>query len=360
MVRIPTVSLKETYTLLRCIKKHVVIVAGAVLGIAVVHAPVWAQLKPELDAKVPFYQPLTQVKGRLHISGSDSMKPLLSALLDELKRRHNGIKFSLTGEGSQTGFTDLLEHRTEVAAMSRRMTSSEIAEFVKEYGHEPAEVPVAIDALAIFVQQNNPLTGLSLDELDSVFCVERRRGLNYPVTSWGLLGLTDEWFDAPIRPYGRNGKSGTSYFFREEVCKGGTFVPQMVGGHGPASVVMDVVKDPQGIGFSGIGYQTSMVKAVPIAAVKGGRYVEASFQSVTDGSYPLRRNIFLYVARAPKTEPDPSVRELVRFVLSAQGQQIALDHGYFPLPLTEITRVLSKWSPSVKSAAVEGSSKPRE
>jgi phosphate transport system substrate-binding protein len=123
---------------------------------------------------------------------------------------------------------------------------------------------------------------------------------------------------------------------------------------------MDVAKDPQGIGFSGIGYQTSMVKAVPIAAVKGGRYVEPSFQTVMDGSYPLRRNIYLYVSRTPKSEPDPSVRELVRFVLSAQGQQIALDHGYFPLPLTEITRVLSKWSPSVKAAAIEGSLKPRD
>lgn len=346
--------------MLKCMAKHVGMVLATLLIVVATDPSVWGQMKPELDAKIPLYQPMPQVKGRLHISGSESMKPLLSAWVDELKRRHSGIKFSLEGEGSQIGLTDLLEHRTEVAAMSRRMTSSEIAEFVKEYGHEPAEVPVAIDALAVFVQQSNPLTGLSLDELDSVFCVERRRGLNYPVNSWGLLGLTDEWFDAPIHPYGRNGKSGTSYFFREEVCKGGTFVPHMVGGHGPATVVMDVVKDPQGIGFSGIGYQTSMVKAVPIAAVKGGRYIEPSFQSVMDGSYPLRRNIYLYIARPPKLEPDASVRELVRFVLSAQGQQIALDHGYFPLPLTEITRVLSKWSPPVKAAAVEGPPKLRD
>lgn len=346
--------------MLKCMMKYIAMFMAGLLGVVVSDLSVWGQIKPELDAKIPLYQPLAQVKGRLHISGSESMKPLLSAWLDELKRRHSGIKFSMEGEGSQMGLTDLLEHRTEVAAMSRRMTSSEIAEFVREYGHEPAEVPVAIDALAVFVQQNNPLTGLSLDELDSIFCVERRRGLDYPVNSWGLLGLTDEWFEASIHPYGRDGKSGTSYFFREEVCKGGTFVSHMVRGHGPASVVMDVVKDPQGIGFSGIGYQTSMVKAVPIAAVKGGRYVEPSFQSVMDGSYPLRRNIYLYVARAPKSEPDASVRELVRFVLSAQGQQIALDHGYFPLPLTDLTRALSKWSPPVKAAAIEGQSNLRD
>jgi phosphate transport system substrate-binding protein len=350
----------ETSNLLRSLNKNAVLLAAALVGIAASHLAVWGQLKPEIDAKLPFYQPLAQVKGRLHISGSESMKPLLVAWTDELKRRQTGITISVTGEGSQTGLTDLLEHRTEIASMSRRMTSSEIGEFVKEYGHEPAEVPLAIDALAVFVQRDNPVTGLSLDELDSVFCVERRRGLDYPVNSWGLLGLTDEWFDAPIRPYGRNGKSGTSYFFREAVCKGGTFVPQMVGGHGPASVVMDVAKDPQGIGFSGIGYQTSMVKAVPIATVRGGRYVEASFQTVLDGSYPLRRNIYLYIARAPKSEPDPAVRELIRFILSAQGQQISVDHGYFPLPLTDITRVLSKWSVNVKAAAIEGPAKLRD
>jgi len=326
----------------------------------VLGSPAWAQLKPELDAKIPLYQPATPVKGTLHIAGSDSMSPLLAAWTDELKRRHSGMKIVIEGAGSQTGLTNLLEHRTGIAAMSRRMTASEIAEFVKEYGHEPAEVPVAIDALAMFVHQDNPVTGLSMEELDSMFCRERRRGLDYPVTTWGLVGLTDQWFDAPIRLYGRNGNSGTSYFFREEVCKGGTFFPHMVSGHGPASVVMDVIKDPLGIGFSGIGYRTSMVKAVPIATVKGGRYVEPSFQSVMDGSYPLRRNLYLYIARAPKSEPEAGARELVRFALSAQGQQIALDHGYFPLPLTEITRVLSKWSPPVTSAALEGLPKLRD
>lgn len=340
-------------SLLRCTQHTVGGCLVSLFIMVAVSSSAWSQVKPELDAKIPFYQPLTQVKGRLHISGSDSMKPLLFAWIDELKRRHSGMKVSVAGEGSQTGLTDLLEHRTEIAAMSRRMTSSEIAEFVKEYGHEPSEVPVAIDALAIFVQQNNPVVGLSLDELDSVFCLERRRGLNYPLKTWGLLGLTDEWFDAPIRPYGRNGNSGTSYFFREEVCKGGTFVQHMVSGHGPASVVMDVLKDPQGIGFSGIGYRTSMVKAVPISAIKGGHYVEPSFQSVMDGSYPLRRTVYLYVARAPKSEPDPNIRELVRFALSAQGQQLVVDQGYVPLPLSEITRVLAKWSPPMNSAAIE-------
>jgi len=318
--------------------------------------PVLGQVKPPLDAKIPAYYPLIPLKGQLKISGSDTMRPLVQAWMDDLKRRHPTLKVMVGGEGSQTGLTALLEHQTEMAAMSRRMASSEIAEFLREYGYEPVEVPVALDALAIFVHQDNPLAGLSLDELDSMFCRERRRGLDYPVKSWGLVGLVDDWFEAPVRIYGRDTNSGSSYFFLEEVCKGGTFFPHMVKAQGPASVVMDLMKDPQGIGFSGIGYRTSTIRPVPIASVKGGRYVEPSFQSVMDGSYPLKRTLYLYIARPPQKDPNPIVTELVRFALSQQGQQLALDHGFFPLPLAEITRVSSKWPATPPTEPQDGRS----
>jgi len=326
------------------------------LAVVVGTPAVLGQIKPPLDARIPAYHPLIPLKGQLTISGSDSMKPLIQAWTDDLKRRHPAMKVTLGADGSQTGLTALLEHQTEVAAMSRRMASSEIAEFLKEYGYEPVEVPVALDALAIFVHQDNPLAGLSLAELDSMFCRERRRGLDYPVRSWGLVGLVDDWFEAPIRIYGRDGNSGSSYFFLEEVCKGGTFFPHMIKAQGPASVVMDLMKDPQGIGFSGIGYRTSTIRPVPLASVKGGRYVEPSFETVLDGSYPLKRTLYLYVARPPQKDPNPIVRELVRFALSQQGQQLALDHGFFPLPLVEITRVSAKWSAPAPSETQDGRS----
>jgi len=318
----------------------------------------WGQVRPALDPDIPSYAYQESASGKLIISGSDTMRPLIQAWVDDLVRRHPGLKATVAGDGSETGLAALLEHRTEIAAMSRRITAAEISEFVKEYGYEPTEVPVASDALAIFVHKDNPVAGLSLEELDAMFCRERRRGVGYVVDSWSLVGLTDEWFEAPIRLYGRNGKSGTSYFFREEICKGGTFRPELVNGHGSASVVLDVGKDQQGIGFSAIGYGTSMVKPVPIASVKGGRYVEPTFQTAMDGSYPLRRNLYLYVAKPPKATPTSALIELVRFALSAQGQQIALDSGYFPLSLMEITRLTAKWSTSVKAAQLEMPGRP--
>jgi phosphate transport system substrate-binding protein len=318
----------------------------------------WGQIRPELDSQIPIYTAQETVSGKFKIAGSDTMKPLIEAWVGDFTRRHPELKITVAGAGSVTGLEALLAHQTQIAAMSRRMTAAEISEFVREYGYEPMEVPVANDALAVFVHKDNPVSGLSLDELDAIFCRERRRGLSYNVDSWGLVGLTDEWFEAPIRLYGRNGKSGTSYLFREEVCKGGTFRPQLVNSQGSASVIVDLTKDPQGIGFSAIGYRTSMVRPVPIASVKGGRYVEPNFQTAMDGSYPLRRNLYLYIARPPKSSPTPFLSELVRFALSQQGQQLALDHGYFPLSLTEITRLTSKWSSVVKAAKVEEPGRP--
>jgi phosphate transport system substrate-binding protein len=310
----------------------------------------WGQARPTLDPDLPSYFYQESVSGTLIISGSDTMKPLLQAWADNLVRRHPKLKPTLSGEGSETGLAALLEHRTDIAAMSRRITAAEISEFVKEYGYEPTEVPVAGDALAIFVHKDNPVTGLSLDELDAMFCRERRRGLAYDVDSWGLVGLMDEWFEAPVRLYGRNGKSGTSYFFREEICKGGTFHAHMANAPGSASVVMEVSIDQQGIGFGAVGYGNSEVRTVPIATVKGGRYVDPSLQTAMDGSYPLRRNLYLYIAKSPKEPPSHATAELVRFALSAQGQQIALDSGYFPLPLPDVIRLAAKWPTAVKSA----------
>lgn len=326
------------------------VVLAALAGSGCFAFPVMAQLKPEVDPQIAAYQQGAAVAGKLVIAGSDTMHPIVKTWTAELKRHYPDIRFMLETAGSETGLAALLEHRAQVAAMSRRMTAAEIAEFVKEYGHEPIEVPVAVDALAVFVHKDNPIAGLSLDELDAMFCTQRRRGLKYAVDEWGLVGGTDEWFTQPIRLYGRNGSSGTSQFFREEVCKGGAFRPNLIKAAGSAAVIVDLERDRLGIGFSAIGYKTSGVRPVPIAAVKGGRYVEPSFQTALDGSYPLRRTLYLYADRHPKEPPSPVLTELVRFALSAQGQQIVVDHGYFPLAATDIARVLSRWAPPLKAA----------
>jgi phosphate transport system substrate-binding protein len=330
----------------------------AVAMLAVLPSALCAQVRPDLDPNIPSYLQLDQISAKVTISTSETMKPLVRALVDDLVRRHPKLKVKFTGEGTETGLAALLEHRAEIAAMSRRMTADEIAEFIKEYGYEPTEVPVAGDALAVFVHKDNPISGLALEELDAMFCRERHRGVAYNIDSWGLVGLLDEWFEAPVQIYGRNGKSNGGLFFREEICKGGTFRPQLVEGQGPASTILEVENDPYGIGFSSVGFKTSMVKPVPVALIKGGRYVEPSLQAAMDGTYPLRRHLYFYFAKPPKSPPTPTFVELVRYALSRQGQQRAVNLGYLPLSSMEIARVTSKWTGVMQAACLETPNSP--
>jgi phosphate transport system substrate-binding protein len=144
------------------------------------------------------------------------------------------------------------------------------------------------------------------------------------------------------------------------VLNGAALKNTMKAGPGSASVVVDLVKDRLGIGFSGIGYQISGIRPVPIASVQGGRYILPSFQTAMDGSYPLRRNLYLYVNKPSKASPPPSVTEYVKFALSQEGQQIVLAHGYYPLPTTDLNRLTMMWTTPVRSTVTEQPAKVRD
>lgn len=319
------------------------------------------QVMPSLDPKIPPYRLVSDLTGTLSVAGSDTMKPLTELWSEKLRQLYPGLTIKVDSNGSETGLATLLEGKVQIAAMSRRMTQQEVVEFKREFGYEPTEVPVAVDALAVFVHRDNPIEGLSLAELDAVFSKERRRGLEYPVNVWGdAMVLEEEWAEAPIQIYGRNGNSGTASFFREHVLNGADFKKPMTVGIGSASVVIELMRDRFGIGFSSIGYRTSEVRPVPLAAIQGGRYVMPTFETAMDGSYPLRRNLYLYVNRPPKVAPPGPVAEYVKFALSQRGQKIVMNHGYYPLPTVELSRLAMMWTTPVRTASVEGPIKFRD
>jgi phosphate transport system substrate-binding protein len=314
-----------------------------------------------LDPQIPPYQLVSGLTGTLSVAGSETMKPLTESWAKDLMQLYPGLTIKVESRGSETGLDALLEGKAQIAAMSRRMTQQEIVEFKREFGYEPTEVPVAVDALAVFVHKDNPIEGLSLTQLDAMFSKERRRGLEYPINTWGAaLVLEEGWAEAPVHLYGRNGNSGTATFFRDLVLNGAALKNTMTVGAGSASVVVDLVKDRLGIGFSGIGYQISGIRPVPIASVQGGRYVLPSFQSAMDGSYPLRRNLYLYVNKPSKVSAPPVLTEFVKFALSQQGQQIVLSNGYYPLPATDLTRLTMMWTTPGRSAVTEQPAKVRD
>jgi len=341
-------------------KNKVMRLCVSVLIMVAVSSSVWGQLKPELDAKIPAYQPVTSLSGEVSIAGSETMQPLTEAWAERLRLLYPSLKVHVSGLGSETGLALLFEGKVPIAAMSRKMKPQEIVEFKREFGYEPTEVPVGIDALAVYVHSDNPLPGLTLAELDAIFSDERRRGLLYNLRQWSDFMLEGEWTNAPIRLYSPNHLSGTASFFREHVCNEAPLKKHVNMLAGSASVVVAIAQDRMGIGFSGIGYRTSEVRTIPIASVAGGRFVEPTFQSAMDGSYPLRRSLYLYINRAPKSPVSPAVAEYVKFALSQQGQQSIVAKGYYPLPAQEITRYLALWTAPLRTAATEQAARTRD
>ena len=309
-----------------------------------------AQLHPTIDPQIQAYVRGTAITGSLTVAGSETMKPLTQRWESKLREIYPDLAIQVQGLGSETGPPALLDGKAQIAALSRKMTPAEIAAFTKRYGYEPTEVPVAADALAVFVHHDNPIIGLTLQELDAIFCKERRRGAEQPIANWGQLGLTGEWSQAGIHLHGRNSSSGTATFFREHVCQNGEFHPAMKQAPGSASVVVEVMKDRYAAGFSGIGYQTSTVRPIALSERKGSAFIEPNFETVINGTYPLRRHLYLYVNKPPKSVLPAIVSEFVKFAMSQEGQQIVVKEGFFPLPAEELNRQFAAWTQPVQAA----------
>jgi phosphate transport system substrate-binding protein len=319
---------------------------GVMAGTSVANA----QLKPAVDPQIQAYAKATGVSGALTVAGSETMKALSHRWESKLRELYPSLEIQIQGIGSETGPPALLEGKAQIAAMSRQLTRKEIEAFSKQYGYEPTEVPVAADALAVFVHRDNPISGMTLAELDAVFCKEHRRGLNEDRIRWSQFGLPGEWSDAAITLLGRNKTSGTATFFREHVCGNGDFKERMKTEPGSASVVVGIKKDRYAIGFSGIGYRTSSVKPIPLAIAKDKSFVEPTFETTTDGSYPLRRSLYLYINKAPKGAVPTAVTEFVKFAVSQEGQQAVVQEGFFPLPTAHLNSLFAAWSQPMQAA----------
>jgi phosphate transport system substrate-binding protein len=211
------------------------------------------------------------------------------------------------------------------------MKNSEIDAFVKKYGYKPTRIPVAIDTIAVFVNKDNPLKSLSLEQVDAVFSKNRKRGYPSDITTWGQLGVKGAMAGQPISLYGRNSASGTYGFFKEHTLAKGDYKDTVKEQPGSASVVQGITKDKNGIGYSGIGYKTSGVKVLALSGKQGQPAVEANYQNALANKYPLSRFLYIYVAKDPK-KPLPKLQEeFLKFVLSREGQEIVIKDGFLPL-----------------------------
>lgn len=287
-----------------------------------------AQLK--IDSKLPEYKPTTGVSGRIKSVGSDTMNVLMTYWVEGFTKIYRSVQGEVQGQGSSTAPPALAKGTSNFGPMSRAMKSKEIDDFKKEQGYEPTALRTSIDMLAVYVNKDNPIKGLTLAQVDAIFSSTRKRG-HKAVKTWGDLGMTGEWANKPISIYGRNSASGTYGYFKKNVLLNGDYKDDVREQPGSATVVQGVARDKFAIGYSGIGYKTADVKAVPLATDEDEDFVPAEAEAAYAGEYPLARFLYLYVAAKPGTELDPLRREFIKYIFSQQGQKDVIKSGYLPV-----------------------------
>lgn len=309
------------------------------------------------------FQPLAGVSGEVACAGGDTMQPLVEAWGRGLTAREPSVRVRvLSGmKLSAEGFAALLAGQADCVTFVREPFPAELAAFQARFGHAPALVEVAsgsyatrggTHALAIYVNDANPLRRMDLTQLDAVLSTAPRRGGTSTATTWGGLGLNGAWATRPIHLYGMLSRRetgnppGVVNFMQQRVLRGGAFRPGVrvqtdAPGKGALQAIVDrVADDPDGIGYSGFGFARPGVHALALAESDAGPYVAGTPETVRSRAYPLSRRIYIMVDRPPGAPVRPALHELLRFVLSSEGQaMVAADaEGFLPLTAEQATR----------------------
>lgn len=298
--------------------------------------------KVEVDSRIPKYKKTSGISGNANSIGSDTMNNLMSLWLEGFRKHYPLVNIQIEGKGSSTAPPALIEGTAQFGPMSRPMKSKEIDAFEKKYGFKPTEIRTSLDALAIFVQKDNPIDCLTLAQADAIFSKTRKRGYEKDIVTWGDLGLGGAWANQPIRVFGRNSASGTYGFFKDEVLSKGDYKDEVKEQPGSASVVQGVTEDKFAIGYSGIGYKTSGVKVVSLAEEAGKDCFDGSYENVVSNDYPLSRYLYLYIVKTPNKPLDPLMKEFLKYVFSYEGQEVVVKDGYLPLPYEVVMEELKK------------------
>lgn len=285
-----------------------------------------------LDPRYKEYQPTSGVSGTLKSIGSDTLNNLMTLWAEGFNQIYPNVRIEIEGKGSSTAPPALVAGTAQFGPMSRVMNQREIDSFQTRYGYPPSAIRGAVDALAVYVHKDNPIAGMSLQQVDAIFSKTRRGGATAPINTWGQLGLTGEWANRPISLYGRNSASGTYGYFKEVGLFNGDYRDEVKEQPGSSTVVQGVASDRYGIGYSGIGYKTADVRSVPISARQGAQAFDATAENAYAGDYPISRFLYIYVNVNPAQPLDPLRREFIRYVYSRQGQEATIRDGYFPVP----------------------------
>lgn len=283
------------------------------------------------DPRFQPYKSVPGVSGTIKSVGSDTLNNLMTLWAEDFKKIYPGVKIEIEGKGSSTAPPALIQGSAQFGPMSRAMRPAEEDAFAAKYGYKPTIVRVAVDALAVFVHKDNPITCLSVGQLDGIFSVTHNSG-GADIKTWDQLGLTGPEFKGKqISLYGRNSASGTYSYFKEVALSNGDYKSTVKEQPGSSAVVQGIAAEKFAIGYSGIGYKTADVKAVAIAG-RDGQCTEPTQANAYSGKYPITRFLYVYMNKNPSAPLDPLRAEFLSYILSKNGQKDTVKDGYYPMP----------------------------
>ena len=308
-------------------------------------------LQPILDPALPVYQPRKEkLTGSFKGASSDVLKVLVEKWFAKFKTYHPEVTLSISPPyAGSLGAVELVKGDLDFVFVSRELKPDDVKGFKAKFGYDPLSVPVsggsyrhfgALDAIAFYVNKDNPIEKISFDQLDAMYSSTHYRG-GKPIAKWGDLGLTGEWADKPIKLHGIKPWNGFEEFVRQRVLSVGDKRGEWREDIAFEKVVFPVAKkvseDRYGIGYSGIAYIDAGVKVISVVEKAGDSPQAPTYENVALATYPLSRLIFFNTNKAPGKPLNPALDEFLRFILSREGQQVVLEHAsYIPLRANQV------------------------
>lgn len=306
---------------------------------------------PPVDLALPEYRPDEQVRGWLRCVQSDTTVELLERWIAGLRGHHPLVRIDTMIGGSGAAGPALTEGWADFAFNARELLPKEEQPFLARHGYAPLRVGVAggsydvlafTDAITFFVSHQNPISSLTLGQLDAIWSRSPRRGLA-SITTWDQLGLDGDWAGRPIKLYGVRAQNGFELFVRDRIMEGGEYRDGIELSDTVFPIAGAVASDPYALGYAGFAFLNEGVRPLALAVEEGARPIEGTRETVLAQRYPLSRQIFVFANRPPGQPLPPALREFVRYALSRQGQQAVADDGIFlPLPAWTAERELGR------------------
>jgi phosphate transport system substrate-binding protein len=250
----------------------------------------------------------------IQIKGSDTMVNLGQAWAEKFMEKNTNTSIAVTGGGSGTGISSLINGTCDIAETSREMEQKEIDQ-AKQKGIDPKSITVALDGLAVIVNPKNPVSNLTIQELKDIFTGK--------ITNWKEVGGKD----GKITILSREVNSGTHVYFKEHVLNKTEFAPTALMLPSSQAIADEITGNPNAIGYYGMGYISKDQKAIKVAKDKESPYIEPTIENVKTGNYPISRPLFM----CTKGEPTGLTKTFIDFVLSSEGQKIVAEIDFVPV-----------------------------